>query len=652
MSTENEAGSGSPLPAPNAEPAAAAHEGAAADRATAPVPPAAPPVAPPAAAPATPTAASVADGSADPSASGPSAGSDGSSAGSSASAAPADDPRTEVLPVHGAGQPPAPQAPAAPPAHPAQPHSAPQVQTSAPPLQAPPPVGPPSPYGPPPAALHGGAGASAAQASASSPSPSPFEAPKPSPYDAPPAPAPHTAPAPSPYDAPSTAAAPASPYDAPQTATFAAEQPPAGSQHPSPDPFAVPATPAYASAGGQSPYDAPQTQPGHGGPGAPGGPVWGSPTPPPGKKRGIGGMVAAVLVAALVAGGVGGGIGYEAAKHNNNDSGSTTVSAPADIKALNRAPTSVAGIANKALPSVVTIKASGSQESGTGTGFVYDTQGHILTNNHVVAPAANGGKLTVTFSNGNTYDAQVVGRASGYDVAVVKLKNASGVKLSPLPLGNSDNAVVGDATIAIGAPFGLSGTVTTGIVSAVHRPVASSDGQGSSQSYMSAIQTDASINPGNSGGPLLNADGAVIGINSAIQPGGTSSPGSQGGSVGLGFAIPINQAKRVADQLIKTGVPVYPVIGVSLNSAYDGDGAQIASNSDAIVAGGPGAAAGLKPGDIITKFDDTIIDSGQTLIGEIWQHQPGDKATITYTRGGSTHTTTLTLGSRKGDTNQ
>jgi putative serine protease PepD len=358
---------------------------------------------------------------------------------------------------------------------------------------------------------------------------------------------------------------------------------------------------------------------------------------------------AAVAVAALVAGGVGGGIGYEVAKRNTDTSGSTTVSAPANPKALNRAPTSVAGIASNALPSVVTIKASGSQESGTGTGFVYDTQGHILTNNHVVAPAANGGKLTVTFSDGKTYDAEVIGRAQGYDVAVVKLKNASGVRLSPLPLGNSDDSQVGDATIAIGAPFGLSGTVTTGIVSAVHRPVASSDGQGSSASYMSAIQTDASINPGNSGGPLLNANGAVIGINSAIQPAGNSTPGSQGGSVGLGFAIPINQAKRVADQLIRTGQPVYPLIGVSLDTQYQGDGARISTSSGAITSGGPGDNAGLKPGDVITKFDDTLIDSGQTLIGEIWQHQPGDRATITYTRNGSSRTTTVTLGSRTGD---
>ncbi|SCE18591.1 putative serine protease PepD [Streptomyces sp. DvalAA-14] len=418
------------------------------------------------------------------------------------------------------------------------------------------------------------------------------------------------------------------------------------------DPFAVPATPSYAL---------PPTQTGGtfgGGTGSgadSGGTGWGAQypgtIPPEGgrRRRGAGLVIVAAAVAALVAGGVGGAVGYNAAKNNDN-SGSTTVSAPKDAAALNRAPTSVAGIASKALPSVVTIKASGSQESGTGTGFVFDTQGHILTNNHVVAPAANGGKLTVTFSNGKTFDADVIGRAQGYDVAVIKLKNPGSVKLTPLPLGNSDNAAVGDATIAIGAPFGLSGTVTTGIVSAVHRPVASSDGEGSAASYMSAIQTDASINPGNSGGPLLNANGAVIGIDSAIQPGGTSEPGTQGGSVGLGFAIPINQARRVADQLIKTGQPVYPVIGVSLDTSFEGDGAKISTDtSSAITAGGPGAQAGLKPGDVITKFDDTLIDSGQTLIGEIWQHQPGDKVTLTYTRDGSTHTATVTLGSRTGD---
>jgi putative serine protease PepD len=565
----------------------------------------------------------------------------------------------------------APVPPADPPAsaHPAPADDAPRTEVL--PAQAPPPVGPPSPYGPPPAALTQQPPVQAPPVPAATPyEHGAYEAQKPSPYDAPvpPQQAAHDAPAPAAHPAP---VVPAQTQAYAQPPAYGAEQhaqPPAygSEQHAQPpaysseppqnaprDPYAVPATPAYAT-GGQPP----QTQPGYGGPGSPEGPVWGAPAPVPPdggrKRRGAGGLLAAVLVAALVAGGVGGGIGYWAAEHNDNNSttSSTTVSDSGSQKALNRAPTSVAGIANKALPRVVTIKASGSQESGTGTGFVYDTQGHILTNNHVVAPAASGGKLTVTFSDGKTYDASVVGRAQGYDVAVIKLKNASGVKLSPLPLGDSDQAAVGDATIAIGAPFGLSGTVTTGIVSAVHRPVASSDGQGSSASYMSAIQTDASINPGNSGGPLLNANGAVIGINSAIQPGGNTQPGTQGGSVGLGFAIPINQAKRVADELIKTGVPVYPVMQVSLDPQYQGDGAKIGAGSDSVQSGGPGALAGLKPGDVITKFDNTIIDSDETLIGEIWQHQPQDKVAVVYTRDGATHTTTVTLGARNGDATQ
>jgi putative serine protease PepD len=406
---------------------------------------------------------------------------------------------------------------------------------------------------------------------------------------------------------------------------------------------------------------------GEGGPGFSGGEGgWGSSyqstTPRPGGRRG--GLVAAVLVAALIAGGVGGGIGYWAAERGSNSTDSTTVSAsgPSDVK---RPPTSVAGIAARSLPSVVTIEAqSGNGDGGTGTGFVYDKQGHILTNNHVVAAAANGGKLSATFSDGRKYTAEVVGRAKGYDVAVIKLKNAP-TNLKPLVLGDSDQVAVGDSTIAIGAPFGLSNTVTTGIVSAKDRPVTTSDdtgggggGAGSSASYMSALQTDASINPGNSGGPLMDARGAVIGINSAIKPSsdGGGLTGGQGGSIGLGFAIPINTAKFVAQQLIKTGQPIYPVIGASVSLQDQSDGAQITDqgvgNSNPITPGGPAAKAGLKPGDVITKLDSTVIDSGPTLIGEIWNHQPGDTVTLTYKRGGQSHTVKVVLGERKGDSSQ
>ena len=442
----------------------------------------------------------------------------------------------------------------------------------------------------------------------------------------------------------SDAAAPQQPG---QAMDWPPPQPPSGPQHaPSAHPQAAgawppppPAVPAYAQGGG-------------------GGPVWGAadqqPAPEaPRKPRGSG-LVAAVAVAALVAGGIGGALGYWAADRNDsgNSSGSTTVTASTNPQALKRDPGTVAGVAARALPSVVTIDAqNGDGEGGTGTGFVYDKEGHILTNNHVVASAANSGQLTATFSNGKKYDAEVVGRAEGYDVAVLKLKNApSG--LAPLALGNSDQVAVGDSTIAIGAPFGLSNTVTTGIISAKNRPVASGDGSGGSNSYMSALQTDASINPGNSGGPLLDARGAVIGINSAIQSTGSSGQ-AQAGSIGLGFAIPINQAENVAQQLIKTGQPVYPVIGATVTMDEKTGGAVISEQGSGgtppVSPDGPAAKAGLKAGDVITKFNETVIDSGPTLIGEIWTHKPGDKVTLTYKRDGKVSTAEVTLGERKGD---
>ncbi|WP_030559799.1 S1C family serine protease [Streptomyces aureocirculatus] len=483
-------------------------------------------------------------------------------------------------------------------------------------------------------------GATAAGGEPASPGHAPAQAP------APPAPAP-SAPAPSvpdPY-AHTTAHLGAGQSQAHHTGASrpTTGQSPAGAWPPPPPP----AVPTYAQGGGHD-----------GGAGSHWGASWTAEQPSAPKPSGRrGGLVAAVLAAALIAGGVGGGLGFWAADRND-DSGtdSTPVSAsdaPADLK---RQPGSVADIANKALPSVVTIEAqNGSGEGGTGTGFVYDTQGHILTNNHVVASAAEGGKLSATFSNGKKYSAEVVGRAEGYDVAVIKLKDKP-ANLTPIPLANSDKVAVGDSTIAIGAPFGLSNTVTTGIVSAKNRPVTSSDG-GNKSSYMSALQTDASINPGNSGGPLLDARGAVIGINSAIKPadsGGGLGGGGQSGSIGLGFAIPVNQAKNVAQQLIKTGEATYPVIGASVALAETSDGATISDrgasgSGPAVEPGGPAAKAGLKSGDVIKKLDDMVIDSGPTLIGQIWTHKPGDTVKITYERDGKERTTDVVLGARKGD---
>ncbi|MDB1086154.1 trypsin-like peptidase domain-containing protein [Streptomyces sp. ACA25] len=411
----------------------------------------------------------------------------------------------------------------------------------------------------------------------------------------------------------------------------------------SPPPPAGPPTasaPAY-----YSPYGAPQQHAASG--------TWGAypPPPPPPRKRRTG-LIAALAVVTLLAGGVGGGLGYLVAERGDTSSSSTVTSAPGESNVGERSPESVAGIAEQALPSVVTIQADGDTEGGTGTGFVYDEEGHIVTNNHVVASASRGGTLTATFSDGETYEAELVGGAEGYDVAVLRLSGAEDRNLQPLPLGNSDDVAVGDTTVAIGAPYGLSGTVTSGIVSAKNRPVAATDGQGGRSSFMSALQTDASINPGNSGGPLLNADGAVIGVNSAIQStsGGLGQPA---GSIGLGFAIPVNQADRVARDLIETGEPVYAVIGVSVDMAESGNGAQVstegADDAAVVTPGGPADEAGLEPGDVIVRFGDRVIDSGPTLISEIWTYQPGDEVELTYVRGSQETTVEITLDSRVGD---
>ena len=313
-------------------------------------------------------------------------------------------------------------------------------------------------------------------------------------------------------------------------------------------------------------------------------------------------MSGAVLLA-LVSGGVGGVAGT----YLERNGGVGTVELPqAGKEPAGRDADSVAGIAGRALPSVVTLHVSGAGEQGTGTGFVLDARGHILTNNHVVQSAGSAGEITVTFNSGETAQAEIVGRDSGYDLAVVKVKGVRG--LTPLPLGNSDNVRVGDPVVAIGAPFDLAGTVTSGIISAKQRPITAGGekGDGSDVSYVDALQTDAPINPGNSGGPLLDSRARAIGINSAIRSAdsGSEPDGGQSGSIGLGFAIPINQGKRVAEELINTGKATHPVIGITLDMDYTGDGARVATEGSEggppVTVGGPGAKAGIKAGDVIT----------------------------------------------------
>lgn len=306
---------------------------------------------------------------------------------------------------------------------------------------------------------------------------------------------------------------------------------------------------------------------------------------------------------------------------------------------IERPPGSVADIARRVIPSVVSIKAGSSKGGSTGTGFVIASNGFILTNNHVIAEAVtSNGNIEVTLNNGKKYAAKVIGSDSSYDLAVLKIATTG---LTALQLGDSDKVAVGDSVIAIGSPLGLSGTVTLGIISAKDRAVTAGE-SGSSSSFINALQTDAAINPGNSGGPLVDSTGAVIGINSAIATLGTGFS-SQSGSIGLGFAIPINQARKTADQLIKNGKATYPVLGVSIDMSYQGDGAKIADNATAVLSGGPADSAGLKAGDIITRFDGRTINSSEELIVAIRAKNVGDKVDLTYLRNSVSANATVTL---------
>ncbi|WP_106976988.1 S1C family serine protease, partial [Streptomyces sp. NRRL S-920] len=369
------------------------------------------------------------------------------------------------------------------------------------------------------------------------------------------------------------------------------------------------------------------------------------------RRRARRGVVVGVALVALVSGLVGGALGSYLERNGVDEIELPQVG----VESKDRPSGSVAGIAAAALPGVVTLHVSGDSAQGTGTGFVLDGKGHILTNNHVVEPAGTGGEITVTFSGGQTAKAEVIGRDSGYDLAVVKVSNVRGLK--PLTLGNSENVQVGDPVVAIGAPFDLANTVTSGIISAKERPITAGGekGDGSDISYVDALQTDAPINPGNSGGPLVDSKARVIGINSAIRSAddGSDSGRGQAGSIGLGFAIPINQGKRVAEELINFGKATHPVIGVTLDTEFTGDGARIADKGrdggPAVNANGPGDKAGLKPGDIITEVDGSPVHSSDELIVKVRAHRPKDRLDLTIERADRDREVTLVLGSADGD---
>lgn len=362
-----------------------------------------------------------------------------------------------------------------------------------------------------------------------------------------------------------------------------------------------------------------------------------SPRPRP-KGRGLGaGAVVGVIVLGLVSGVVGaaGTTALLDARDGGRGTGSTVVEVPGKPAggSPDRAPDSVAGVAAAVLPSVVSLEVRGVDGVATGSGFVYSADGYLITNNHVVAGASGESSITVTFSDGTESAGTVVGRTEGYDLAVVKVERTG---LVPLTLGNSEGVVVGDPVIAIGAPLGLEGTVTTGIVSALNRPVTAGDA--GSTSWINALQTDAAINPGNSGGPLVNLAGEVVGVNSAIAQAPGSGQGASG-SIGLGFAIPANQVRRTAQQLIETGRATRPIIGALLDNRYDGEGVRILRAEDApanekpISPGGPADKAGIKAGDVIVAIDGRPVTQEDELLVAIRALAPGDTIVLTIREG-------------------
>ncbi len=367
------------------------------------------------------------------------------------------------------------------------------------------------------------------------------------------------------------------------------------------------------------------------------------PGPPPPPPRGPQRLLIVALVAALLGGVIGGisGVAYEHnhVKKSSSDLSSAPPLATGSPTPVNRAPNSVASIAARLLPSVVTLNVDGATESGTGSGVVIRADGYILTNNHVVTVAANGGAITADFYKGKQkVTARIVGRDPKTDLAVVRV---DATNLPAATLGQSASLVVGDPVVALGAPLGLSSTVTSGIISALDRNVeVPSESGGSAGLLIGAIQTDAAINPGNSGGPLVDDQSQVIGINSAIA----AAPGStgQGGNIGVGFAIPIDYARSIADEIIKTGHATHPYVGVTASPA-DSTGGSQGAKVISVVPSGPADRAGIKSDDIITKVDGKAIDGVDGLVAATRLHRVGDVVTVTYERGGTSHDVKVTL---------
>jgi putative serine protease PepD len=352
----------------------------------------------------------------------------------------------------------------------------------------------------------------------------------------------------------------------------------------------------------------------------------------------------AALGVAFAAGGLAGGLIAPAAASSGR---------PADPASVNAAAASpaacpVTSVADKVLPSVVTIAVSSSGGSGTGSGAVIKSDGYILTNNHVIAPAASGGSIEVQFADGSKAPATITGRDPQTDLAVIKVQGERDLK--PITLGSSGSVQVGDPVIAVGAPLGLSGTVTSGIVSATDRTVEVPGENDRSALLVSALQTDAAINPGNSGGALVNCDAKLIGVPTAGASVPSSSGESSGGNIGLGFAIPVNVAKTISDEIIATGRATHSYFGLQTAPIAPSVAAQARVPEGlyvaGVVSGGPAAQAGLRAGDVITKVDGQAATSNVQLQEVTLTKKPGATVSLDYSRDGKQASATVTLGTQ------
>ncbi|MFD6857024.1 S1C family serine protease [Rhodococcus sp. NPDC060090] len=385
-------------------------------------------------------------------------------------------------------------------------------------------------------------------------------------------------------------------------------------------------------------------QPGHAQPGSaqpqqpyqygtpPTAPYQQAPQPPQQRRSGRTALVVGAVALAIVSGGIGGAVGAWSVRDSGGAGVVNSLDSPRpETTTVANAPEgSVQAVAQRVVPSVVRIEVVGRSGAGEGSGVVLSSDGLILSNNHVVAGAGPGAELTVAFADGSSAKATVVGTDPMTDIAVIRAEGRD--DLTPIEMGNSENLQVGQPVVAVGSPLGLESTVTSGIVSALNRPVSASGETGNQNTVIDAIQTDAAINPGNSGGALVDMEGRLVGINTAI-----ATSGQQSGSIGLGFAIPVDQARRIADELIATGTATHALIGVQVPARADVNGAAVVE----VVQDGPADRAGIPAGSVITKVNDRVVTDGDSLIAAIRSQAPGTTVSVTYTDAQGNNPTTV-----------